>query len=217
MLFGDRCFCILCGQYKSIKNLHTFYKEIGVCRSCYSNIFVTRDKSFEGRGDIKLVLSPFLYKGKIREAVKTYKFAGQRLYGELFGKMICDELAEYKWLSEYDCIVPVPLHESRFLERGYNQSEILARMMSERIGIPMLTDVLFRTRETKRQSSLKGLERIENVRNAFCAYNEGVRNKRIILVDDIYTMGETAAACADALKKGGASDIAVITLCISKL
>ncbi len=79
----------------------------------------------------------------------------------------------------------------------------------------MLSDVLFRIRETKRQSTLKGLERIENVRNAFWAHPEAVRNKRIILVDDIYTMGETAGSCAQALKAAGAADVAVITLCIT--
>ncbi|MBO5060435.1 MAG: ComF family protein [Clostridia bacterium] len=215
MFFERRCFCVLCGKYKSTEKLQLSHKGIAVCKSCYDNIGTTKDKSFDGKGNIKIVLSPYVYGGAIREAVKVYKFSGQWLYGELFGRMICDELKEHTWLLEYDCIIPVPLHESRFKERGYNQSEILARVMSEHTGIPMLSDVLFRIRETKRQSTLKGLERIENVRNAFWAHPEAVRNKRIILVDDIYTMGETAGSCAQALKAAGAADIAVITLCIT--
>lgn len=173
------------------------------------------DKTFFGRGDLKTVISPFLYRGKFKEAVKEFKFASQRLYGELFGKILAENIVKHEWLLDYDFIVPVPLHETRLLERGYNQSEILAKELSARLEIPLLCDILFRTRKTEHQSRLHGMERVENVREAFAAVENIISGKKVILVDDIYTMGETARACAFALKQGGAKEVVAVTLCIT--
>jgi ComF family protein len=163
------------------------------------------------------VFIPHLAVGlNMAEAVKKYKFSGQWLYGELFGKMIHQELKNIPELWEYDCIIPVPLHANRLKERGYNQSEIMGRILSELSGLSMIDDGIFRIRETKRQSSLVGLERRTNVKGAFFAAESAVLGKRIILVDDICTMGETLRACGDALLSAGAREVVGITLCVSK-
>ena len=188
------------------------HKDIGVCKAGYEQIKTTKDKTFKTSGQLSILLSPYINQGKIKDAVKEFKFSGQRLYGKLFGEMIYEELKSYDWLSEYDLIIPVPLHESRFLERGYNQSEIIADVLSLRLKVPICRDALFRIRETKKQSNLTGIARKENVQGAFFAYGEELIGKRIILVDDIYTAGETAMACAEALKDAEASEVAAITL-----
>ena len=126
-----------------------------------------------------------------------------------------EKLKDIAMLKSCDMIIPVPLHPNRLRERGYNQSEILAERLSLILDVPMMTDVMFRIRDTRRQSSLKGLDRVENVRDAFYAHPDCVRDKRIILVDDICTMGETLKACEKALKIAGVKDVYGVTLCIN--
>lgn len=215
MLFGKKHFCVLCEKYHDERNTHIFYDEIGVCNSCYQKLLTTKDKSFDCGDRIKAVFSPYFYMGDMAESVKNYKFSGQRLYGNLFGKMLFEELKGISYIWDFDTIIPVPLHQTRLDERGYNQSEIIAKEISLYSGIPVLCDGLFRIRETKRQSSLKGMERRENVRGAFCAAESVILGKRIVLVDDICTMGETLRACAEALFSAGAKEIIAITLCIT--
>ncbi|MBR5808767.1 MAG: ComF family protein [Clostridia bacterium] len=195
--------------------MHTEYGEIGVCSKCYQKLSTTKDQNFDCGDDIKAVFSPFFYEKSVKDAVKKYKFSNQRLYGNLFGKMIYEKLKEIQYIWDFDAIIPVPLHELRLLERGYNQSEIIADEISKLSGVVMINDGLFRIRETKRQSSLKGIARRENVKGAFYAYPNVIDGKRIILVDDICTMGETLRASAEALKNAGAKEIIAITLCVS--
>lgn len=215
MLFVKKYYCILCDKYHSPDKMHTVHNEIGVCQKCYQKLDTTKEQNFDGGDNIKAVFSPFFYKDELRDAVKAFKFSGQRLFGNLFGKMIYEKLKEIPYIWDFDAIIPVPLHELRLKERGYNQSEIIAEDLSMLSGIEIINDGLFRIRETKRQSSLKGLERRENVKGAFYAYPDAIKDKRIILVDDICTMGETLRACADALKTAGAKEIIAITVCVS--
>ncbi len=204
--------CVLCGSYK--QNMRYTCGGIGACDDCCSyDVITTKNKCFEGKGDVDFVISPYLYEGAMRDAVRAYKFNNQKLYGILLGQMMCCELENINVFSDYDMLVPVPLHENRQAERGYNQSEIIAEELSKWLGIPSYSEAMKRIRDTKRQSSLYGRDRIENVRGAFHADMLAVTGKNIILVDDIYTMGETVKACAAALKAAGAGKIIAITLC----
>jgi len=217
MFFDRKYFCVCCKTYHNENRMRFSHKEIGICEDCYNKIKTTKDKCFDGGEEIKAVFSPYLYAGEIADAVKEFKFSGHWLFGELFGEIIYRELKGISHIWDYDCLIPVPLHENRFMERGYNQSEIIARKISELSNLPMINDGLFRIRETKRQSSLVGLERRTNVKGAFHAAESAVFNKRIILVDDICTMGETLRACADALHLAGAKEVIAITLCKSDI
>ncbi len=217
MLFEKKYYCILCDKYHCEEKMHTVHSEIGVCNKCYQKLTTTKEQNFDGGDGIKAVFSPFFYQGHLKDAVKAYKFSGQRLFGNLFGKMIYEKLKEIPYIWDFDAVAPVPLHELRLLERGYNQSEIIAEEISKLSGVGMINDGLFRIRETKRQSTLKGLARRENVKGAFYAYPDIISGKSIILVDDICTMGETLRASADALNEAGAKEIIAITLCVSKI
>lgn len=216
MFLGKKYPCILCNEFHLSGKIKTSYDGIGICSQCYEKLETTKDKSFDCGDEVKAVFAPYLYKGELADAIKKFKFHGQWLYGKMFGKMIYDELRDISHIWEYDCLIPVPLHEKRLKERGYNQSEIIAEKLSELAEVPMINDGIFRIRETKRQSSLTGMERRMNVRGAFFAAESAVSGKRIVLVDDICTMGETLRACADALLKAGAEEVIAITLCVSK-
>lgn len=204
--------CVMCGQFRRIDKMAVTCGGVGICNDCRCDIKTTGDKTFFGK-EIDFVFAPFDYEGNFSRAVRKYKFDGQRLYGKLFAKMLCDETADKKFLREFDMVVPVPLHEKRLRERGFNQTEMLAEALAERLGIIMRNDVLVRTVNTKRQSSLHGYDRVMNVRDAFLADMIEVKDKRILLVDDIYSMGETVRSCSAALKDAGAARVAAVALC----
>lgn len=114
--------------------------------------------------------------------------------------------------SRMEALIPVPLHSTKRRERGYNQSELLARDLSQVTGLPLVGRALVRTVNTPSQSRLGLGERLANVRDAFGVENpRQVRDRRIVLVDDVLTTGSTVDACALALLEEGAAEVSVIT------
>jgi ComF family protein len=118
-------------------------------------------------------------------------------------------------LAEIDLICCVPLHRRRLWHRRYNQSALLANALARRLGKPAMPELLVRRRATPPQAGLNRRQRIENLRGAMIIRpgREGhVRDRRILVVDDVLTTGATVDACAKALKKAGAAHIDVVTL-----
>ena len=108
-------------------------------------------------------------------------------------------------------LVPVPLHRWRIWKRGYNQSALLASALERRTGVPAALDLLRRTRATPPLRGLGRRERALAVRGAFALARPGVLDgRRVILVDDVFTSGATASACALTLKRGGAAAVDVL-------
>lgn len=128
-----------------------------------------------------------------------------------------------KWMArageefwpDADLIVPVPLHRTRLISRRFNQSAMLALGLHRETGIPAVPDALIRVRRTPPQGALNARQRSENVRGAFRVHpvREAVlREARVVLVDDVYTTGATAAACVRALQSAGVAGVDVLTL-----
>jgi adenine/guanine phosphoribosyltransferase-like PRPP-binding protein len=112
----------------------------------------------------------------------------------------------------FDGIVPAPLHWRRYWQRGFNQSYLLARRLSRRIGIPVVR-ALRRVRATTSQAGLSDSARRRNVAQAFRVRRRArIEGKRILLIDDVMTTGSTASACARALKRGGAARVSLLTV-----
>lgn len=216
-VFLRRFKCIVCNKYHHIAYVHNRYKGLCICKDCLAEIKTDGDKSFESKEPVDYVLAPFYYEGKLKETVKKYKFSAQKAYGNLLGELLADEISMHDELCQFDYIIPVPLHGTRIDERGYNQAEILSQVLANKYNIYCMSDGVFRIKETKRQSQLKGTERVENVKSAFFAVESVIKGRNIILVDDIYTMGETMSACAKALKDAGANKIIGVALCKTKL
>lgn len=118
-------------------------------------------------------------------------------------------------LADADALVPVPLHWSRLFQRRFNQSAALAREISRLSSVPVLDDVLTRTRATPPQVGLARKERSQNVQGAFAverSARSGVKGKKLIVIDDVLTSGATADACARVLRRAGAARIDVLVL-----
>ena len=146
------------------------------------------------------------YDGVLRKLIHLYKYGRIRTLARPLGDLLARALP----LDErFDCIVPVPLHWLRRWKRGFNQSELLARALGRRSGIPLLR-ALKRSHSTLVQAGLSNHARRRNVMKAFRACP--VEGKRILLIDDVMTTGATATACAQALKKAGAARVALLTV-----
>jgi len=170
-----------------------------ICDECLSRV-----KSFER------AIAPLEYKGLSKKLVRDYKYGGKSYLYKLFGHMIVERLEEEK-IEGFDAIVPVPLHKSKLRTRGYNQSELIAKYISLKIGSPVLK-LIIRTKKTVPQSSLTGEKRWINVKDAFEYSEKPERSSRILLVDDIYTTGATLNACASILRENGIGQIWCVTI-----
>lgn len=213
MLELERYFCVGCNFNKPKRYMYSVFRNIGICKDCEESIRLTKDMTFETKEFIDIVIAPFLYGGVISETVRAFKFSGQKLYGTFLTALALQYLGNKYLLNDCDVIIPVPLHKYRLEERGYNQSEIIADRLAKALDKDVDTNALFRIRDTLHQSSLTGYRRIENVKGAFIADEGAVSGKRILLVDDIYTMGETANECARMLIGAGAKSVVVFALC----
>jgi len=152
------------------------------------------------------IRAPFRFEGVIREAIHKMKY--QNLTA------IVPQLAIYLrdfWLAqslEVDILIPVPLHRRRLRERGYNQSALLARELSRLMGIPVDEKSLTRARHTLPQARTESVaERQRNVIGLFACNPEKVKDRKILLIDDVTTTGATLDACAEVLKHAGAAAV----------
>lgn len=154
------------------------------------------------------------YDDVMRKSIAFFKFQNRREYAQAYAEEIERYLGERLLRWGADCMVPVPIHKKKRIERGFNQTEVLAAAVSKRIGIPVDGEILERVRKTLPQKELNEEERRKNLVNAFQIGKKGVEYKRVILVDDIYTTGSTIDACARVLKASGVQEVFFFSLCI---
>lgn len=147
------------------------------------------------------------YEGAIEKLIPLFKYQKVRTLARPLGELL---LAAFPRDRRFDALVPVPLHWRKRMERGFNQSELLARFVSRRTGIPM-RPLLKRVRNTSVQAGLSNAKRRENVKGAFEG-RAALNGERILLIDDVMTTGATAAAAAQALRDAGAASVGLMAL-----
>ena len=182
-----------------------------VCETCQAALPRCR---FPGGplGAVDGTLSPFLYEGVLRELVLALKYEGRTSLIPFLAEQMAQEILRSLGNPPTDLLLPVPLHPVRLRERGFNQAELLARALAEKLGIPCEADLLIRCRPTLPQKELTRPERTLNVRGAFdLRSGTGLEGSHVLLVDDLLTTGVTAQACAALLKKAGARSVRVVT------
>ena len=150
----------------------------------------------------------------IQLMIHKMKYADQPQIGYVLGRQAALEFQYADFFDEIDVIVPMPLHPKRLRERGYNQSEYIAKGISDIIGIPVDTTHVTRVRNTPKQALLEGNERSENVKEAFAVnHPEQMYHKHILIVDDLITTGETMRACIKAMRPFRGATFTVFALC----
>ncbi|MCB0719252.1 MAG: ComF family protein [Bacteroidetes bacterium] len=140
---------------------------------------------------------------------RELKYGNRPYYGEIMGRIAGREIRESGG-AQFDLIVPIPLHRSRFHDRGYNQSETIALGIQSILEMPLDASALIRTRRTRSQTGLSMSSRLENVENAFGVGRNPVPvGANVLLVDDIITTGSTVCSAARVLKESGVRSVTV--------
>ena len=153
------------------------------------------------------------YEETVRHKIIDYKFNEKSYLYKTFAKIILNNEKIYSFLKKYDIMVYVPMHTKKKLQRGYNQTELIAKEIAKQLGIKLQKNNLIKIKDTAKQSSLTRKQRIQNVKGAFAIKDKDViKNKKVILFDDIYTTGSTVEECSKVLKTAGAKEVVVLTL-----
>ena len=149
-----------------------------------------------------------------RGLILRFKHADRTDITPIFGRWLTQ--AGSGLLATADVLAPVPLHRWRLLRRGFNQAALLAQALARETGLPVVPDLLQRTRATTSQQGLSGRARLDNVTSgAFRVHpwhHRRVGGLKVVLVDDVLTTGATLSACTRVLRRGGAAQIDALTL-----
>ncbi len=210
--------CILCGR--------PGFDDLDLCYGCYSDL--KRNQSccyrcgehFEvavaaaqmcGRclkkpPEFDETYAPFLYYDVMRYLITELKFHNRFKHARLLSKLLANYIAEAA--QPPDCIIPIPLHQSRYRQRGFNQAIEIARHLSKQLAIPLDLTTCVRTRDTAHQTDLPAKQRKKNVKSAFSVIRP-LKARHIAIVDDVMTTGATADALAHTLKTHGAAQVDV--------
>lgn len=212
--------CIVCDQVLS-------QQEKYICVECLSHLPKTNfhlikdnnaEKRFWGKFTFEKAFSYFYYtkESDFSRILYELKYKGNKEIGLIMGRYMSNEIISSGFFSDIDMIIPVPLHKKRYKKRGYNQSEWIAKGISEITGIPIRTDIILRNIANPTQTNKNIMERWENVEGVFTLnFPLAVENKHILLVDDVLTTGATITSCATILQRISNLRISIITLSIA--
>jgi ComF family protein len=209
----------------SCKNKLSTNEEI-ICENCFAKIENTTSerieleyrRKFEKEKLISDFNSAFIFhEGKeIQKLIHSLKYDKNYQAGNFLGKITSELLIDKISSWKCDVIIPIPLHKLRKADRGFNQAKEIANGISKQLNIPLGTNILKRTRFTKTQTKLNLKERKENIEGAFqIRKGRSVKDKNIILVDDVITTGATISECAKILLANGANRIYAVSIAIA--
>ncbi len=154
-----------------------------------------------------------IYDGMMRECIHKFKYKSGLALEGLFADLMSEFAGQYMDMTRYDWLAPVPLHSVKERERSFNQSLILSVNLSKRFGIPVLRKGLVRVRPGRPQMTLSKEKRLEDIKGAFKIKDPRVvKDRSVLIVDDVFTTGATANECSRVLKEAGAGPVEVFTL-----
>ena len=154
-----------------------------------------------------------LYQTTLQQAIHLFKFEKKKVFSGHLIRLINAHIPKDCVIAEYDFILPVPIHKKRLRERGFNQATLLAKGIAKAEDVPILTDALVRRRHTVAQSSLGMEARQHNIVGAFeIRKPEVIHNKRVLIIDDVFTTGATIREAVNELWKADPAEVDVLTL-----
>lgn len=212
LLFPKKCVCcgkmgsFLCGICKkeitkvksgSCPNCNRLSKKGKFCQTCRPKTSLTG-----------VLFCLYFSEEKTKKLLHEFKYGGIYGISEILGNMMAEKIIEEN--LSVDLITFVPISKKRQRKRGFNQTQLLAKEISDKTGIKMLP-LVKKIKETKSQVGLKKKERQSNLGGAFIGLEQSLRGKKILLVDDVYTTGTTMLECGKALRSMGAKEVWGIT------
>lgn len=198
-----------------------------LCRDCEESLPVLKKREYSnptGNGFGK-VFSAFDYEAGIRRAIHNLKFNDKPGNASALISLALPRVRQFLFegqnscpqVPKYDIIIPVPVHFRRKQQRGYNQSELLAKNLAKQTGITFYPKTLVKKLNTPPQSSLGRGERLKNLKEAFRVKKpELIAGKRILLIDDVMTTGSTLEYCGQALTEAGAACVDAFVIAIRR-
>lgn len=190
-------------------------KQVVLCRECLATLPLP-----DSAGTRNIFAAAHYGYETTRKAIWLLKYRSVKKLAEPLAELIntrCFSLIKHRVFNQSDwIIIPIPLSSKRMRKRGYNQAELIAKHLSNKINIRCLNDVLYKKFHTESQVNVKNREkRLENLKDSFSIKNqEIIKNKNIILVDDVYTTGATISEAEKTLLNAGAKKI--IALVVAK-
>ena len=218
-LFFPRC-CVVCGA-------PLVEGEEAICTHCNINMPRTNyhkvkdnlvERIFWGKIPLERATSYFFYRkgSDFRKILHQFKYGGRKELGAIMGRFMAAELATTDFFEGIDVIIPVPLHPRKRRARGYNQSEWIARGVSQVVGLPVDVSSVIREKHTDTQTRKSTYERWENVEGIFELHHaESLIGKHVLIVDDVLTTGATTVACASRIMEVEGIRISVLTLAVA--
>lgn len=207
--------CLTCGN-------SLFPEEEVLCMGCRFHLprtFFERDpenvvaRAFWGRIPLAGASAAYHFRkgNRVQQLLHRLKYRGEAHIGNYLGKLLGENIKTHPVFSKADKIIPIPLHPQKLRKRGYNQSERIARGLSEVTGIPIDTHCLRRVKANRTQTKKARYARWENVAEVFAVERpEKIRGKHLLLVDDVITTGATMEAAAQHLRDAGADAVSLL-------
>lgn len=202
LIYPDRYTCLICNQY-SLNNC--------ICRECNKKLeIINQDFRMKSGNESYRCFSVFKYSGEVTDIIKKLKYGNKFSLVPFLGEYMT-ELIRSKNI-DFDIITFVPMTSRRKKHRGFNQAQLLAEEVGKRINKPV-DKILKKEKNTKDQIGLNDEERWKNVSKCFQLNgNVDVKDKVILLIDDVITTGATTINCGEILKKHGAKEIYILTV-----
>ena len=228
-IFVDKYNCIVCD--KELKEQSKY----GLCQECLASIRFIEDKICKKCGRLQFneadycltcqehkrnfdfARSCVAYDDVAKEIVRGFKFGGKKYFAKYVANFLIERYAKAFDGVNIDVVIPVPLTKKNRIGRGYNQSWEIAKRFADAVDLTADRDIAAKIKETQEQAKLGGKEREENILGAFEVERlEAVKNKSVLIVDDVMTTGSTASELARVLKKAKAKEVYLLTFASTK-
>lgn len=195
-----------------------------LCTNCLHELPLTNfctekdniiEKIFYGRIPLQAATTLFYFhkKGNVQKLIHQLKYKGNQNIGQFSGNWLGENIMQSNRFDKIDCIIPVPLHPKKLKQRGYNQLTVFGNSLSNILNKPFYDDILLRKEHNEAQAFKKLSERSEVKDNIFEIINsDKIKNKHILLIDDVITTGATLESCSISILKVAGTKISLATI-----